>query len=231
MAWLPYNESSPTQRAAAMPQLRFSLRSFFLFLFVACLIGSNVFTAWENRRLNEKLNQKDRIIDNLQVQVGQLVVTDPTKVHVVAIPTYEHLTWRWRVHVPDEGVTSLRQATLKIPESGIRMNRLIRALPVGESDVIVAVHKDIDDNWYLSTILARRSPAGPLGKQDQQTRPLKWTTVSPCWSTDQAGTNGTESMTPGEPMVLLRHRRYKRGAGSRFRADPEPCDGVLICIE
>jgi len=214
-----------------MPRFRFSLRSFFLFLLLACLIGSNIFSAREIHRLNENLNEKNRLVENLQVQVGQLVVTDPTKFHVVAVPTYENLTWRWRVHVPEEGANTLRQATLRIPESGIRMNRLLRALPVGESDVIVAIHKDLQDKWYLSTILARRSPAGPLGTQNRQTMPLKWTADSPCWSTDQAGTRGTESMTPGEPMVLLRHRRHKTGAGGRSSPDPEPCDGVLICIE
>ena len=75
-----------------MPRFRFSLRSFFLFLFFACLVGSNLFTAREVNRLNEKLSESHRANEKLQAELGQLVVSDPNKLHAVAVQTHEGLT-------------------------------------------------------------------------------------------------------------------------------------------
>jgi len=213
---------------------RFSLRSFFLFLFVACLIGSNIFTATEVRRLNEKLNQKDRTIEKLQVQVGELVITDPNKLHAVAIPSYEDLTWRWRLHVPDNTTHLYRFATHDVPETGIPASPDSFPLDGGDYELTAAIRKDRNDDWALN-VFAQRDPFGRIGLRREQTFALdpdhsQWAARAPGSSSRQAGCDGTESMTPGEAMVLLRHRIMRELDDGSSSTVPEPCDGVMIWI-
>ena len=218
-----------------MPRFRFSLRSFFLFLFVACLIGSNLFTAREVNRLNENLNEKNRLIENLQVQLGELVITDPAKLHAVAIPTYDSLTWRWRLHVPNQTKYGIRIATHEVPENGIPPNGESLSLPGGDHEFTATIRKDRNGEWAMNMIFTQRTPMGTVGSSQQNTLAmapdqLQWAAHESSSTSRQAGSNGTESMTPGEPMVLLRHRIMRGLDGGSRSTVPEPCDGVMIWI-
>jgi len=237
-ACLRYNDQSP--RAAAMPRLRFSLRSFFLFLFVACLIGSNIFTAFENRRLNEKLNESHRIIKKQQAELGELVITDPNKLNAVAIPGYEVTTWRWRLHVPYErdGGYRIRFSTQDVPYDGTPPTSPYSIyLKGGEYEFTAAIRKNRNDDWTMQVIAAKRLS---LGSSNSKTI-LRMAPEHSQWigdgfgswiadgfvsSIDHAGSGGTVSVTPGEPMVLLRVRCHDGSRSEVF----EPCDGVMIWI-
>jgi hypothetical protein len=216
-----------------MPRFRFSLRSFFLVLFIGCLVGSNLFTAREMHRLNEKLNESHRENEKLQAELGQLVVTDPAILHVVAIPSYEATTWRWRLHVPADGRYRIRLATHEIPETGIPTSPHVLDLNGGESELTAAIRKDRNDDWAMNMIVTQRSANG--SSSQRQSLPMapehsKWVAESSGSSTSQAGASRTDSMTPGEPMVLLRHRIMRALGDGSSGTVPEPSDGVMIWI-
>jgi hypothetical protein len=218
-----------------MPRFRFSLRSFFLFLFFACLIGSNLFTAREVNRLNEKLSESHRTIEKLQIQVGELVIIDPAKLYAVAIPSYDTLTWRWRLHVPSQTKYGIRLTTHEVSENGIPPNGESLSLPGGDHEFTAAVRKDRNGEWAINMIFTQQTPTGAVGSSQQNTLAvapdrLQWAAHESGSTSRQAGSNGTESMTPGEPMVLLRHRIMRGLDGGSRSTVPEPCDGVMIWI-
>lgn len=203
-----------------MPRFRFSLRSFFLVLFVGCLIGSNIFTAFENSRLRQT-NQK------LQAELGHLVVGDPTRLHAVAVDTHEELTWRWRLHVPEGKSFQLRVATQQVPDSGLPGGSGAFELAEGDYTLTAAIRQDHLQKWRLSV----RSQVGTfrlLFSDDHS----QWIVDSPGAITEQAGSGGiTKSLEPGELMVLLRHRTMQRQADGSSTTVAEPCDGVMIWID
>jgi hypothetical protein len=129
-------------RAAAMP--RFSLRSFFLFLFFACMVGSNIFTAFENGRLRQT-------IEKLQAEFGLLVVSDPNKLHAIADETHEEWTWRWHLHVPKRRRFEYGIATKEIPSSGV-VGQGVDVLPEGDFAVTAAIRRDHLDRWMFRSI-------------------------------------------------------------------------------
>jgi hypothetical protein len=218
-----------------MPRIRFSLRTFFLFLFFACLIGSNIFTASRNKRLNQELNEKTQLIDKLQAELGHLVITDPKKLHAVAIPTYEALTWRWRLHVPTEGKYRIRLATHEIPENGIPTSPYAVDLKGGEYEFTAAIRKGGNDDWAMNMVFAEQLPSGGRSSL-RHTSPMtpedsKWAAEGSGSSTGQAGLFGTASVNRGETMELLRIRAMKKARGGSSSTVPEPSDGVIIWIE
>jgi hypothetical protein len=203
-----------------MPRFRFSLRSFFLVLFIGCLIGSNLFTASENRRLR-------RANEELQTELGLLVVGDPNKLHAIAVETHEELTWRWRLHVPKGRTFLVGVSTHEIPGSGLAANFGSFGLPEGDFTVTAAIRRDHLDKWRLNFTM----PSGSISTTVPDER-SKWIVDSPGASSEQAGSGGTPKVVDaGEPMVLLRRRLAQQLANGSTRIGRESCDGVMIWIE
>jgi hypothetical protein len=208
-----------------MPRFRFSLRSFFLFLIVACLIGSNLFTAREVNRLNEKLSESYRANEKLQAELGLLVVTDPNKLHAVAVQTQESLTWRWRLHVPTGRRFRLFMATQEIPDNCLPTNHSSSGLVEGDFTATAAIRKGHLDKWMFRVMY----PSGSTGMAFSDER-SEWIVNHPGSSESQAGSNDSESTNPGETMVLLRFRVMQRAGDGSSSSVAEPCDGVMIWI-
>lgn len=202
-----------------MPGWRFSLRSFLLSLFMVCLIGSNFFTAWELNRARED-NRR------LRTELGELVISDPRKLHVVTVPTYEDLTYRWRILIPEGQVIRILQATREIPQSGYPANFGASYLPEGEYVLTVAVRRDHLGQWRLTATNPQGSVSMGIAQEDSA-----WLVDSPGASTSQAGAQETESFDPGERIVLLRDRTMQRQPDGSASSTPEPCDGIMIWLE
>src|SRR6185437_10151640 len=73
-------EVSPTLARSPMSRFRFSLKSLFLVLLFVSLAASNLFTSYQLKQLHE---------ENLALrkETGRLVIKDPAKLNVVAVPT------------------------------------------------------------------------------------------------------------------------------------------------
>jgi hypothetical protein len=203
-----------------MPRLRFSLRAFLLLLFIASLIGSNLFTAVQLRELRDENAQ-------LRMEIGRLVVTDRDKINVVAVPMYEDLTWRWRIYVPPGHSLYMCGATQDIPENGLAKNFGATSLGGGEYLLTTAIRRNREDKWQL-TVASPDSSSGFAFAEEH----TGWLTGSPGWSSTQVGISATEVFNPDEPVVLLRLRSMvTRPGGVSTSSDKPTEDGVMVFIK
>jgi hypothetical protein len=159
--------------------------------------------------------------------LGRLVLSDPSKFHVVAVPTYEDLLWRWRIYVPPGQSLDLHSVQQNIPERGFPASYGTSGrLEEGEYVLTAAIRRDRNGTWQLT--LARPHSSSSSGFGGEQ---AGWLTDSPGWSTEQAGSTETQVFDANEPIVLLRLRcMQKQGAGVSSTT-PEPSDGVMIWIK
>ncbi|HEV3341921.1 MAG TPA: hypothetical protein VG125_16255 [Pirellulales bacterium] len=203
-----------------MLRLRFSLRTFLLLLFVASLIGSNLFTAWQ-------LDQARQENVEMRKQLGRLVVTDASKINLVAVPTYEDMMWRWRVYVPKGLPLYVCGSTREITGTGFPANHSASNLPEGEYLLTAAIRRDRHGKWQLT--LAHRQGSSSFGISDED---AGWLVDSPGWSTSQAGVSGTEVFDPSAPLELLRIRTMEKlpGGGSTSSSSPTG-PGVMLWVD
>jgi hypothetical protein len=201
-----------------MPRLRFSLRAFLLLLFIVSLLGSNFFTAWQLRQLREENA-------GMRKELGRLVVSDPDKINVVAVPTYEDMLWRWRVYVPKGKSLRLYESVNTIPETGFPANYGSSGLAEGEYLLTAAIRRDRKGQWQFT--VAGPQSSSSFGIADDQ---AAWLVESPGWSSEQAGSGATEVFNAGEPIVLLRLRSMEKQAGGVSTTTPKPSEGVMIWI-
>ena len=203
-----------------MPRLRFSLRMFLLLLFIASLIGSNLFTAWQLHQLREENAE-------LRMEVGRLVVTDVNKVNAVAVPTYQDLTWRWRIHVPKGPPLYVCGSAHEVPLTGFPANRSATNLPEGEYLLTAAIRHDRNGQWQLT--VAYQNGSSSFGISDED---AGWLVDSPGYSTSQAGVSGTDLFDPNARFELLRVRTFeKRPGGGSVSSDSPAGPGVMLWIE
>jgi hypothetical protein len=74
-------------------RLRFSLLNV-LFLLTIAGLGLVVWRQWQEvRPLRAEVRR-------WRDENGVLTITDPSKVYIMALPTLERMTWRWRIYVP-----------------------------------------------------------------------------------------------------------------------------------
>ncbi|HXT59991.1 MAG TPA: hypothetical protein VN699_15235 [Pirellulales bacterium] len=175
-----------------MPRLRFSLKALFLFLLVATLAASNVFTSY---RLKQSRDQNAK----LRTELGYLTIEDPGKLNVVQIATHEDLEWQWRLHVPEGSKLVLKGATHEIPEHGLPAESGRLGLQSGEHLVTAAVRRDHLNQWQLRLAISGTTTLWPFPETAK-------------WLNDKAGATGwltagggrTETKKPGKPLRLLR---------------------------
>lgn len=206
-----------------MPRLRFSLKTLFLSLLFACLIGSNVFTSYRLKQLHEENVA-------LRKETGRLVVKDPAKLNIVAVPTYEDLTWRWRVHVPPGDGERICFATQQIPQRGYDTGTSSTTLRPGDYLLTATIRRNRHGDWALTFGHPGGNFAAAFNEQfaDWLGRQPK----SAGWSMSQLGENDATVREPGAKLDLLRLRVTVRSPDGRSSSSPdEPCDGILIWIE
>lgn len=95
-------------RAARNSWLRFSLASLFLLTALICVTTAYVLQRAEVRRKEAEIRQYRIDLGLLDDRPGVLVVDDPKKVHVAALPAFEPMHWRWRVYLPPGKQWTLR---------------------------------------------------------------------------------------------------------------------------
>lgn len=202
-----------------MPRLRFSLRAFLLLLFILSLLGSNFFTAWQLRQLRQENA-------GMRKELGRLVITDPNRIHIVAVPTYEDLLWRWRIYVPAGKTLRLYESSYDIPETGFPLSSVSSGLHEGEYLLTAAVRRDRHGKWQV-TVAGPRSSSS-TGFSDEH---ATWLTDSAGWSVEQAGNGEAQVFNIDEPIVLLRLRCMKKQRDGSSSTTPEPADGVMVWIK
>jgi len=207
-----------------VPRLRFSLKTLILSLLFGCLVGSNVFTSYRFKRLHDENVA-------LRKETGRLVVKDPAKLNVVAVPTYEDLTWRWRVHVPPGVGERICLATQQIPGQGHDTGGSLSAtLPPGDYLLTATVRRNHHGQWSLIVGHAGGSNMSNINEQS-----AGWLEPRPGangWSASQAGQNDATVREPGTQLDLLRLRVMVQSPDGKSASNTdEPADGLLIWVE
>jgi hypothetical protein len=72
---------------------RFSLLALFLLMTIAALAIALI-------QARTRLGSLEVEVDRLRKEAGFLSISDPDKVHVIAVPRTDPMTWRWRVYLP-----------------------------------------------------------------------------------------------------------------------------------
>jgi hypothetical protein len=219
----PMPASRSTSRASAynlsMPKLRFSLRAFLLLLFIGSLVASNLFTSWQLHQLRQENAQ-------LRKELGRLVVSDPQKLSIIAVPSYEDMLWRWRIYVPKGQSVHIHSTNQDIPLNGFpAVSGSSGPMEEGEYLLTAAIRPNRNGDWQITV-------AGPhasfsIGIANKH---AEWLSGSVGYSTEQAGTPETQVSDLSQPMVLLRVRAMKQTAPGSSSTTPEPSDGVLLWL-
>ena len=188
----PIDPQSRLHRAA-MPRIRFSLKTLFVVLLVGTLAGSHVFTSYRLKKTHDE-NVK------LRTALGYLTIEDRSKVHVVRLPTHEDLTWKWRVFVPEKSEIAIRAATHEIPESGWPANCKARmTFQPGEFVVTAAVRRDRNGKWELVLGAGGSESLFPIPESA-----AKWLDQKAGVTYVAAGESTIKTQEPGTPLRLLR---------------------------
>src|SRR5437773_1739456 len=128
------NESEKRPRASIF---RFSLRELILLMAVIALAVSHSITSMRLRTVSDE----NRL---LRQEVNRFPLEDESLLHVAALQSTDNLTWRWRLHVPQNGKFVLRTEDANLPESGLptKLGYVGDELPKDDVYVTVTVQKD-----------------------------------------------------------------------------------------
>jgi hypothetical protein len=206
-----------------VPHLRFSLKTLFVSLLLATLAASNVFTSWQLKRLHEENVA-------LRKETGHLVIKDPAKFNVVAVPTFEDLMWRWRVHVPPGAGERISIASQQIPQNGYSASFSATTLPPGDYLLTATVRRNHHGDWSLTVGHPGGSCATTIDEKFAGW--LERQSGASGWSTSQAGQNEAIVRDPGTKLDLLRLRVMVQSPdGKSAGTADKPGDGILIWLE
>jgi hypothetical protein len=147
------------------------------------------------------------------------------------VPTFEDLTWRWRVHVPERSRQRIAFSGGQIPVKGFSGRSASTQLPAGDYLLTAIVRRNHLNKWTLT--VGHSDGAISTSIADEH---ADWLGDGPGfargWSKSQTGQNEAELCGPGEKLTLLRLRVMVLSAdGKSSHSNDEPCDGVLIWID
>jgi hypothetical protein len=200
-------------------RFQFSLGRLFLTMAFVTLLSSHVYTSW-------KLKQAREDVGRMATELGRLTITDASRLNVLALATYDDMTWRWRVHVPSTRKYAIFSATRKIPLTGDPPSRagIQTILKPGDYILTVAARPDGLGAWKLTIAKPGTSIRTTIDKSD-----AAWLVDSPGFMTAQAGGDGTEAVDGDKPLVLLRLNCESNATAAA--APPAPgatTEGIMI---
>ena len=205
------------------PSWRFSMGTMLLVIALLATIASHVHTSLKLRRAEHEAA-------SLRNELGYLTISDPDQIHALALPTFEGMQWRWRIHLPSGNQYRIRWSAENIPADGLPKESsyddiTFSRVPAEPFILTVALHRDHLGAWRIAWEHPEHNSSIPL--KAPRTDCLETPTGR---GYQIAGKGETESADPDEPFVLVRVRRSKQVPGG-VTVDPDPTDGVMVWIE
>jgi hypothetical protein len=203
------------------PRFQFSIRWMLVAIAFISVLGSHVFTSW-------KLKQSREEVGRMATELGRLTISNPDTLNVLELPTYEDMTWRWRVHVPSATKYRLLISTQEIPSTGVPSDHGSSELAPGEYIVTAAVRRDRLGRWRL-TLVQQNGTIGMVIPEEH----ANWLTDGPGYSTERAGSGASVAATSDEPFVFLRlNCMQKTPGGGGVSAPPGArTEGIMIWVD
>jgi hypothetical protein len=210
-------------------RFKFSLATLLLFMAFASVFLSH--GTWALKLLS--LRQDNA---RLRDEVGELSISDASKMHVTSVPTTTQDSWRWRVFVPHAARYRLGIAFNEIPAAGFLTPPIQDAvfddeLPSGELRLDAKLYRDGAGVWLLSVEVTAPNPADsgtitcPVKGPD-----LTWLDGTAFFST-KTGTTSNKIVDDNAPVALLRHRVVKHPSLPATFSKDDPSPGILIWLE
>lgn len=223
--------TEPTPPPVRRGPPRFSLRGLLLITAIVAIALSHWRTSHELRCVRTDLT-------TARNELHYIDAPDDDHLYAVELPAYDSMVWRWRLQLPATGRYRIAWAlSSEIPESGMPTSGVHYAepfrdnsgqpLPGGEPFIFnLALAKASQDRWALTYGPGRQITTRYL------TDPPGWlegkTDVG--WGGRVAGSDGTVTVEPDQPLVLLRHRKSKQVPGGST-VEMNPTDGLMVWVE
>jgi hypothetical protein len=206
---------------------RFSLRhALSLVAIIAfCLsIGTSIRQFRENRLLRQENTSLRNEVGKLTLEPGH-----EQQLHAIAIPSYEKLTWRWRIKVPDGMCSRVNTRVGDIPLIGFPKGLQGPEL-TGDCVLTVAVHQKKDKSWELFSHVENVESGGMKTSTSTTSNILPENTqwlekTDGSFSASGVG-NSTQVAVMNDPMQLLRSRFTPIG----IQPKTGPRDGILVWL-
>ena len=205
--------------------LRFSIRGLVVTVAVLSLALSHVVTS-------RRLRQREMQLEALRNDVGYLTVQEPGLIHAIAVPSYEHLTFRWRMHLPANRAFVIRTVQDQLTQDGIPSTR-------DDCLTVWRIQPSNVEREFILTFAVRRDHTGQWGyvvEVSDSNVMRHYALEGASWLDDvnnivsaQTGRKETVSETPEHGLPLLRVLRETRTATGGL-VDDTPRQGVLLWI-
>ncbi len=189
--------------------------------------------------VSRKLADTKAALTALRNDALVLDADDSSLIHVIALPTYGPLQWRWKMQLPTEGEYRLRYSIEQIPETGLPSQSTVIAdvfhdsnlepLPGGiPFNLRVAFFKDGNGVWHFT---ASNGDRGAFNRIDIPPPWLESTTMGG-WGSSIAGGDSTTSSSADGPLLLVTKRKLRTDPGSGVSiVDKSPTDGLAVWVE
>ncbi len=204
-------------------------------LFVVTSFAGLSVALWNtNRKLRQARHENTRLkfeVSEFRRDLGYLEIGDESKIHAIALPTVEDLTWRWRIYSPRN--LELHWGFGGISSEGLdaEFARECGFLEEGEQVLTCAVRKTEQGEW----LLVRQTSL------DQSTNGVGLPRGCQLWFTEQrgvafavSGVGFTQVVSePSDPLVLLRQREHGFTENTNEVKNDPPAkmrDGLLIWL-
>ncbi len=232
------------QTQSSQPRWRwqFSLFTLLLVAIIACVVAAYFGTAWRLaeagttiERQKTELAVRDAEIVKLSAELGKLTIQDPSKVHILALPSKEDWHWRWRIYLPPGKTWRITEAVgEKVPKDGFDMRNISHsssygALDEGEFTADVWLARDINGKLVLYRQFGRSRSGYHLTEKDATNLLANGSASSHAAGTSKA----VEFHDPAGPIELFRLHKYLQieqpnGGSTSFE---KPDLGILIFLE
>jgi hypothetical protein len=228
---------------AASHRPRFSLLSLFLTVAIICFIAA-YFGASRREHdalqpaaaLEERLARQSMEISQLRAELGELTVTNRTKLHLLQLPTRNEHHWKWRVYLPEPPIGKswiLYSRVGQIPDTGYESApgaTSMAELRPGELTLEAYVHRDQGRPRFVVS-----SPAGKMPLDIRQAAFEQLVEMRPGWVAAGSGARMELRDPAAGPVELLRLRTLEevsRTSISRLWRPPDhPSFGFLVWLE
>ncbi len=174
-------------------------------------------------KLTDLLRSVNAELQKYRNEAGHLTISKHEEVHAIGVQVTGALEWKWRVYLPANREYRLHLATGEVPKAGApgpgeAIGAYTPLHRTGEFLILANVEKNHRGRWVLAVSTPDRKLSSPFQNDAWVERSSR--TVS------EIKPSKPQSVTPGQPMVLLRLRVDQEG-----KAPETPCDGLMISIQ
>lgn len=201
---------------------RFSLRALMLALVLLTLFASHLVTSY-------RLWRAEGEVRRLRDQLGELVVSDPTRIHVLPVELQEPKAWRWRLYLPPSRNYELHEAMSDIPPQGVVRGGHSVFRP-GEYTVTARIQRDEHARWSLMLFYDQGSASMPFPAEQTDWLERREGGFQTEGVIGTVHGRGTQVFAPNDAVVLLRVRASTKVPGGGWSAPAGPTQGVLLWI-